>query len=70
MTSAADGDGDDRCDDRRTCPGVHVVGDRPDRYFVVVTEVIDPAELAAFASRIGPGERLGTVPRRVIDDVR
>jgi hypothetical protein len=39
-------------------------------YYVVVTEVTDPAELATFASRIGPGERLGTTPRRIIDDVR
>jgi hypothetical protein len=37
---------------------------------VVVTEVTDPDELAAFAERIGPGELLGTVPCRVIDDVR
>ena len=70
LTSAAVGDGDDKCDDLRTCPGVHVVSDRPELYYVVVTEVTDPLELAAFARHIGPGERLGTTPRRVIDDVR
>jgi hypothetical protein len=37
---------------------------------VVVTEVADPEELAAFAGRVGPGELLGTMPCRVIDDVR
>jgi hypothetical protein len=35
-----------------------------------VTEVTDPEELAAFANRIGPGELLGTMPCREIDDVR
>lgn len=69
VTSAANGDGGDRCDDQRTRPGVHRVTDRPDVYYVVVTGVTDPAELAAFAGRIGPGELLGTVPCRVIDDV-
>jgi len=70
VTSASDSDGDDRCDDQRTCPGVHRVADRPEVYDVVVTAVTDQVELAAFASRIGPGELLGTMPCRVIDDVR
>jgi len=70
VTSAAHGDGEDRCDDQRTCPGVHRVADRPGLYYVVVTEVTDPEERAAFADRIGPGELLGTMPCRVIDDVR
>jgi hypothetical protein len=70
VTSTAMGQGDDRCDDQRTCPGVHLVADRPELYYVVVTEVTDPVELSAFAGRMGPGERLGTTPRWVIDDVR
>lgn len=65
---ATDG-GEDRCDDGRTCPGVHTVVDRPELYYLVVTEVTDPHELAAFAGHVGPGERLGTAPRRVIDGV-
>jgi hypothetical protein len=70
VTSAAIGDGGDACDDQRTCPGVHVVADRPDHYYLVVTEVTDPVELAAFAGLVGPGERLDTAPRRIIDEVR
>lgn len=70
VTTATGNDGNDTCDDGRTCPGVHRVGDRPEVYYVVVTAVTDPEELAAFASRIGPGELLGTMPCRVIDDVR
>lgn len=70
VTSASHGDGDDLCDDGRTCPGVHRVGDRPRLYYVIVTEVTDTDELAAFAGQIGPGELLGTMPCRVIDDVR
>jgi hypothetical protein len=34
VTSAANGDGEDRCDDQRTCPGVHRVSDRSDTYAV------------------------------------
>lgn len=70
VTSTALDDGDDRCEDQRTCPGVHLVADRPGLYYVIVTEVTDPDELAAFAERVGPGELLGTMPCRVIDDVR
>jgi hypothetical protein len=32
VTSTALEDGDDRCDDQRTCPGVHRVADRPGLY--------------------------------------
>jgi hypothetical protein len=69
VTSAVHGDGDDHCDDQRTCPGVHRVADRPGLYYVIVTEVTDTDELAAFSGRIGPGELLGTMPCRLIDDV-
>jgi hypothetical protein len=70
VTSTALGDGEDRCDDQRTCPGVHRVADRPGLYYVIVTEVTDHEELAAFGGLIGPGELLGTMPCRVIDEAR
>lgn len=69
MTSSANDSGEERCDHGRTCAGVHTLVDRPDLYYVIVTEVVDRDELAAFARRIGPGERLGTVGRAIIDDV-
>jgi hypothetical protein len=36
---------------------------------VIVTDVTDPELQAAFAPRIGNGERLGMVQRRIIDEV-
>jgi hypothetical protein len=67
LSTAATLDGDDRCDDQRTCPSVHVVADRPAIYHVMVTAVTDATERAAFAHLLGPGEVLGTVPRAVLD---
>lgn len=67
LTSTARLDDDDRCTDRRTCPSVHTVADRTDVCYVVVTEVVDAAEIAAFAGLVGPGEVLGTAPRAVLD---
>ena len=61
--------GADMCEVGRTCEGVHLLADRPSHYYVIVTEVTDPAELAAFAGRIGSGERLGRVERHIIDGV-
>lgn len=69
LTSAATSGGENMCNDRRTCHGVHTLADRPEQYYVVVTEVTDAAELAAFAQHIGPGEKLGTMQRRIIDEV-
>lgn len=86
----------------RSCPGEHVLSDRPDVHYVITrsldeaaaaaylgeqgialepgqvvgtvpeqmssdghlvsTPVTDPAELAAFAELMGPGEQVGTVP--------
>jgi hypothetical protein len=57
------------CETGRTCEGVHTLADRPDEYYVITTEVTDPEVLAAFASRVGAGERLGVVARRIIDEV-
>lgn len=63
------GGGADMCETNRTCEGVHALTDRPGYYYVIVSEVTDPDELAAFRSRIGRGERLGRVQRRIIDEV-
>ena len=67
--STAEGD-EDMCNDRRTCPGVHVLNDRPDVYHLIGEAVTDPEELAAFAEYMGPGETLVTQPRTVIDTLR
>lgn len=67
LSTTAALDGDDRCDDQRTCPSVHVVADQPAVHHVIVTVVTDAAEQAAFAHLVGPGEVLGTVPRAVLD---
>ncbi|MGH3566308.1 MAG: hypothetical protein ACRDRH_09795 [Pseudonocardia sp.] len=55
---------------RRTCPGVHALGDRPDVYHLIVEAVTGPEELAAFAEYMRPGETLATQPRAVIDTLR
>lgn len=68
--SAAQDGGDQMCSDRRTCPGVHTVADRPDLRYVVLTAVTDPDELAAFADHIGPGEILGTAPAEMFKEPR
>jgi hypothetical protein len=71
LGSAGDGGStlDGECTDGRTCPGVHVVSDRPGLYYVVTSQVTDPQELQAFAALVGPGEALGTIPREVLDRV-
>jgi hypothetical protein len=61
--------GDDMCEIGRTCEGVHTLSGNSAEYYVITTEVTDPDVLAAFASRLGRGERLGTVQRRIIDEV-
>jgi hypothetical protein len=57
------------CETRRTCEGVHTVAGRPDRYYVIVTEETDPEITAAFRGYVGRGEYLGSVARRIIDEV-
>jgi len=61
--------GDGMCETDRTCEGVHTLAGNAAEYYVITTDVTDPDVLAAFASRIGRGERLGTVQRRIIDEV-
>lgn len=66
---AEPGGGSDMCEVNRTCEGVHTLPDRPGVYYVITSDVTDPDELAAFAPRIGKGERLGVVQSRIIDEV-
>lgn len=63
--------GDDvtACEVGLKCEGVHTLADQPDYYYVITSDVTDPAELAAFRGYIGPGERLGRVRRPIIDEV-
>lgn len=67
--AAAPEPGEDMCEIGRTCEGVHTLAGNSAEYYVITTEVTDPDVIAAFASRIGRGERLGTVQRRIIDEV-
>lgn len=60
---------DDRCPDVDTCPGFGTHADDPEGGYVIVTDVTDPEILAAFANRIGKGERLGRVPRYLAPEV-
>ena len=72
LTTAATASPNDEggpCEIGRTCEGVHTLADSPGEYYVITTEVTDPDVVAAFAPRLGPGERLGTVARRIIDEV-
>lgn len=57
------------CGSKLTCEGVHGIADQPGHYYVIVSDVTDPDELAAFAPYVGPGERLGRIERRHIDGV-
>lgn len=66
---AAPDSGGEMCQVGKTCEGVHIVADRPGQYYVIVSDVTDPAEVAAFAGYVGGGERLGRIERRHIDDV-
>lgn len=72
LTTAATADvpeGGEMCQVGKTCEGVHAVADQPAHYYVIVSDVTDPDELAAFASYVGRGERLGRIERRHIDGV-
>ena len=61
------------CTDRRTCPAVHALSDRPDVYHLVVKKdaiVTDPDELAALAEFVADDEMVITQDRPVIDGLR
>ncbi|MDX6584562.1 MAG: hypothetical protein QOI10_3746 [Solirubrobacterales bacterium] len=66
---AAPSDDQEFCDVRRTCEGVHTVAGDDDSYYVIVTKVTHPETLRAFRGHIGAGEELGTVRKRIIDEV-
>lgn len=57
------------CADGIRCPLVAEVAGEED-LFVISKDVTDPELLAAFADRIGPGERLTRITRSVITEVR
>jgi hypothetical protein len=58
----------DSCADGIKCPAIAEVDGMEDLY-VIVTDETDPAILAAFADRVGPGERLGRVPRSLLPEM-
>jgi hypothetical protein len=60
---------DDGCPDVDTCPGFGTHVDDPEGLYVIVTEVTDTQILSDFAGRVGPGERLGRIPRRLAPEV-
>ncbi len=57
------------CIEGDTCPMIARLDDDPEMLHMVVTPETDPAKIAAFASRIGPGELLAQFPARLIPEV-
>jgi hypothetical protein len=45
------------------------LNDDPETLHMVVTPETDPAKIAAFASRMGPGELLAKFPARLLPEV-
>jgi hypothetical protein len=60
---------DNTCPDVDSCPAFTTVNTDQEWGYVIVKEVTDPAILAAHAKHIGPGERLGRVPRHLAPEV-
>ncbi|MGH3827358.1 MAG: hypothetical protein ACRDQX_09320 [Pseudonocardiaceae bacterium] len=56
------------CIEGDTCPLIARLDDDPETLHMVVTPETDPAKIAAFASRVGPGELLAKFPARLIPD--
>lgn len=52
-----------------TCPMIARLNDDPEVLHMVVTPETDPAKIAAFASRIGPGELLVTFPTALLPEL-
>lgn len=50
------------CSSGRQCVGLHAIAGRPGRTYVVLKQVDDPAEAAALAALVGPGETVGWAP--------
>lgn len=57
------------CLEGDTCPLIARLNDDPELLHLVVRPETDPAKIAAFASRIGPGEVLATFPAALIPEV-
>jgi hypothetical protein len=58
------------CIEGDTCPLIGRVDVYPDELLIVARQVTDPAVLAQFASRMGPGEILGAVPVTLLPEVQ
>lgn len=59
----------DICPDKRTCPSIHALTDRPERRYVITKRVTDLDELAAFAPLMAEGEQVGWLPAELIPEV-
>lgn len=60
---------DESCIEGDTCPLIARLDDHPELLYMVVKPETDPAKIAAFASRIGPGELLATFPAALLPEV-
>lgn len=60
---------DELCVEGDTCPLIAQLDDDPEVLHFVVTPETEPAKIAAFASRVGPGELLARFPARLIPEV-
>ncbi|HEU0087478.1 MAG TPA: hypothetical protein VFQ77_07485 [Pseudonocardiaceae bacterium] len=61
--------GDELCVEGDTCPMVARLNHDPELLHLVVKPETDPAKIAAFAARIGPGELLVTIPAALLPEV-
>lgn len=59
----------EHCVEGDTCPMVARLDETPELLHMVVRPETDPAKIAAFAPRIGPGELLATVPAALLPEV-
>jgi hypothetical protein len=59
----------EECIEGDTCPMIARLNDDPALLHVVVTVEADPTKIAAFASRIGPGELLATLPAALLPEL-
>jgi hypothetical protein len=57
------------CIEGDTCPMIARLNDDRETLHMVVTPETDPDKVAAFASRIGPGELLAKFPAALLPEV-
>jgi hypothetical protein len=57
------------CIEGDTCPLIARLDDDLEMLHMIVTPETDPDKIAAFASRMGPGELLARFPVRLIPEV-